>query len=205
MEEIGPQSHHAGAPAPLLHVVQAAEDEAGVHLGGEGVELPDDVLRGHAGLRQLRRPQHHVAVAGGEVPGVHHVDIGKLLGGQHRVLVAGGELRADVDVDHRVVGAAEGGETVGVVGDVQRGGGADVPAGVHMGVDVVGGDVQAVPQGPLAHVDAHGEDADVVALDLLRRQVAGAVRCDFDRHVVYPILSRPVFARDASVIPFPRR
>ena len=201
VQEVGAQSHHAGAAAALFHIIQPTEDETGVHLGGEIVKLGHNILDIHAGFRQFSSPQHHVAVAGREVAGIHYIYIVKFLRCQNGVLITGGKLRADIDMDDRVIFLAERSEAVAVIGKIKSRCGADITAGIYMGIDIVGGDFHAVPQELITHGNAQGEQLDIMLLQLLCRQVAGAVRCNLNIHILHPFIYGWWLHREYGQIP----
>ena len=108
-----------------------------------------------------------MSVTSGEVAGIHHIYIVKILGSQNGILEAGGELCADVDMDDGVIFLAERSKTVSIICRVQCGGGADISAGVYMGIDVVWGDLKAVPQALVSHGDTQRKKFNIVQFQLL--------------------------------------
>ena len=121
-------------------------------------------------------------MAGGEVAGVHHVDIVQILCGQTCVLVAGAEFGADVQVNDGVVVFAELGPKLVIPGHIVCGRLGQITACVHMGVDGAGGEIHAVVVISAAHGDGQGQNGDVVPRDLLGAEIAGRIRCYFDFH-----------------------
>ena len=182
VQQIGAQGHDRGATAALDHVVQPAQQEAGLHPGGKGLELPPHGLGVRAGLCQAAGLQDHQTVARGQVPGIHHIDIGETLSRQASVLVAGGHIGADGDMEHGVIAGSETGEQVRVFANAHRRRGAQGSAAVHMGEDILRRNVDAVVIGAGAHADGKGCDGNIIFLDKGWGQVAGAVGTDLDFH-----------------------
>ena len=73
----------------------------------------------------------------------------------------------DVDMDDGVIFLAERSKTVSIICRVQCGGGADISAGVYMGIDVVWGDLKAVPQALVSHGDTQRKKFNIVQFQLL--------------------------------------
>ena len=182
LQQIGPQHRRRRAPAALLEVLELFENKAGVHPAGHGPERLDDLPGRNPGLGQLRGPEHHQAVAGGEIAAVHHIDVVELLSGQHRVLIAGGKLCADVDVDHRVIVPGVPGEDGLIARGVDRRRHRQAAALGHVGIDVLGLNVHAVVVVPAVHGHRQRHQLDLIPLALFPAQIAGGVGCDFDIH-----------------------
>ena len=123
-----------------------------------------------------------MADAGREVARVHGVDVRKLLGCDAGVLVAAGHVARDREVDHGVIFLPALGEVRQIVRYVHRCGLAELARGLRVGVELLRTHVDAVAQRFLPANDVQRRDADVVARDQLRREVAGAVGRNFDLH-----------------------
>jgi hypothetical protein len=86
-------------------------------------------------------------------------------------------------VDHRLVIGGELSKTLFIVSHVERGSAGQGAAALNVGEQIVRLHVHPVPVGILPDGNVQREQGDVIALQQLGRQVAGAVRCDFDRHI----------------------
>ena len=132
------------------------------------VEPVYDLLGGElAFFRHVHRLADNVAVARGQVPGVHHIDVGKLRSRHAGVLVAGGEIGADVDVDNRITFRKEPGEQLLIVAYIIGGGGAQVAPGGNVVEDVLGMDVHPVPEGFAALHGVEGQKLHPVGLEIV--------------------------------------
>ena len=190
-QHIGAQSRHAGAAAALTEIAQLLHHEADVQQLTPLVHPLLDLLGGQlALLGQLRRLQHQQSDAGGEIAGVHGVDIAHLRRRDAGVLIAGGHLAGDVEVHHRVGALQLLAEELHIVVHRHRRRGAHAAALLYMGVDLVGGDVHAIHQGFAVPDDVQGRDADVIVRDQLGGQVAGAVCGNFYIHMYLFLLNQ---------------
>ena len=182
LQQVRAQHGHHGAAPALVQVVQPVDDEGGVHLVDEAVDVLEDSLRvALAALDEVHRLAEQERDAAGQVAAVHAIHRQPLRRPQG-VLVAGGEVGAEVEVDDSV-GVLEQFLELAPVGlRVHRRGLGQVAARVHMAEDVVRDDVRAVGVVPAAHGHGEGDDGDAVSADVVRGQVAGAVRRDANFH-----------------------
>ena len=113
--------------------------------------------------------------SGREVARVHGVDIRKLPRRDAGVLIAAGHIARDREVDHGVIFGARRAEICIIVRHVHRRGLAELARGLRVGVELLRTHIDAVAQRLVAAHDVQRRDADVVARDQLRREIAGAV------------------------------
>ena len=88
LEQICTQQRHGGAASAFFHVFKLLENEARVDAGRQRLELLHNLLRPHAFGGHARGLKHDVAMPGGEVARIDHVDIRQIGRGQLRVLMA---------------------------------------------------------------------------------------------------------------------
>ena len=89
---------------------------------------------------------------------------------------------ADVHVDDGLVQGGEALEELLELQDADRRGFGQFAAGVHVAEDIGGRDLQAILVALIVEVDGQRQNLDLVALQLLGRQVGGTVGGDLDRH-----------------------
>ena len=182
VQEVGAHGHERRAAAAALEILQRVDHEADIELLALFLQRRCDVGRVHALLGHLGRVEHQVADAGREVARVHGVDVRKLLRRDAGVLVAGGHVARDREVDHGVIFLPARGEVRQIVRHVHRRGLAELARRLCIFVELLRVHVDAVTQGLLAADDVQRRNADVVALDQLRREIARAVGRNFDLH-----------------------
>ena len=121
-------------------------------------------------------------MARGEVARIDDIDVVIVRRRKAGVLIAAGKIGGDRDVDHEVRLAGVFGENLYIVRQIDRRRCGKVAARRHMRVDVVRMDVHAVAEGLVAELDVQRHEMDVIFFDLLRAEVAGAVRNDLIGH-----------------------
>ena len=176
-----------GAAAAPDQIVQPVHQETGLHPGGEVVQLPLQLVQRCGGFRQLAGFQHHQTLTGGQVPGVNHPDVFKILRGNAGMAVRRGKVRADADMHHAVIFARIFREMLLIFADADGGGGAEIAACGDVGENFGGGDGHAVNISRPGLDDRQGGDGDVVFFQNVSGKVAGAVSRDFDVHNSSPI------------------
>ena len=85
-------------------------------------------------------------------------------------------------MEHRVVLGGQFGEQLLVVRNVNGGGGGQLSPVLHVAEDVLGAGLQTVFISVAAEGHIQGHHGDLIALQQLRGQVAGAGGGDFDGH-----------------------
>lgn len=120
-------------------------------------------------------------------------------GGVTGILIADGHLAAQRHMHKTLAILQFAGEKLDVVVFAYGGGGAQRAAGRHVGENLLGGDIHAVPVGYAVHDDIERHGVDVKAIQQLLRQVAGAVRGDLDLH------KRKILSKYAGFRAFPWR
>ena len=85
-------------------------------------------------------------------------------------------------MDHGVIFGARRAEIRIIVRHVHRRGLAELARGLRVGVELLRTHIDAVAQRLVAAYDVQRRDADVIARDQLRREIAGAVGRNFDLH-----------------------
>lgn len=96
-------------------------------------------------------------------------------GGVTGILIADGHLAAQRHMHKALAILQFTGEKLDVVVFAYGGGGAQRAAGRHVGENLLGGDIHAVPVGYAVHDDVQRHGGNVKAIQQLLRQVAGAV------------------------------
>ncbi|MPN18671.1 hypothetical protein SDC9_166034 [bioreactor metagenome] len=180
LQKICPDGGDGIAAPAFFHIVQPVQHKADLQPVAQAFQLRNDFLRRAILPRHPRRPQGKLADAHRQVGGIHHVDAPQFLRRNSGVLMAAGKTGAQIDVDDRVIFLQQFAEQLVVIRRIYRAGGGDVAAGVHMGGNVRRMDVHAVLVDTLAFYNAQRHHRDIVFLQQGDRQVAGAVRGNFN-------------------------
>ena len=93
LQQVSAEGAEGRTATALVQIVQPVDDEAGLHLGSQVRAGLLDLLRRLSGGGQLRPVEHQQTLAGGEVPGIHHIhladvrrrDAGVLVGAGHQL------------------------------------------------------------------------------------------------------------------------
>ncbi len=93
-----------------------------------------------------------------------------------------------IDMDDRIVVFGKGGEKFGIFHQICGGGFGHFAARTHIGKHICRVDRYAVQIAILAHQNVHGHQGNVPLCQKLFGQVAGAVRCDLDSHIISPFI-----------------
>ena len=169
LQQVSAEGAEGRAAAALVQIVQTVDDEAGLHLGGQVRAGLLDLLRRLSGGGQLRPVEHQQALAGGEVPGIHHIHLADVRRRDAGVLVGAGKVAADAEVHDAVPLLAPVAELPDVVKHVDGAGPGQLPASVHIVIDGFRRDLHAVAAHLVAAVHRQRGDGNVVLFDQLRR------------------------------------
>ena len=180
-QKIGPQRADAGAASALPHVFQRVQDEAGLDLFGQITQVLGDVSGGHPPVAAGCPLDGQQADAGGEHTGVHDLNPAQLRRRHARGIVGVGEFGADVQMDHRVSLLRKRGEEVDKLlhshGRGLRQRAVLAVAGIH----VQRREALTVLEGILTQRDGQRNHMNIVALQQIPGQVAGAVGGNYHR------------------------
>ena len=180
LQQVRPQSRHAGAAAALVEIFQGLQHEAHVQTGAHLLQLIGNIPGLHALGSHLRGCHGQLAAAGGEIQAVHREHIVHPLGGDAGILIAGRELIGDIDMDDVVTLARPAAEAV-LVGPHGNGAGLGQGAGLLcVVVQLPGGHIHPVVADPVPQGHFQRQHLQVEALVELRRQVAGGIAGDLD-------------------------
>ena len=103
-----------------------------------------------------------MALACGEVAGIHHPDIGKSCCRQTGVLIAGGKAGANGDVDKPVAGPGEPAKKGLIFPHAYRRRGTEAATGGHVAENLLGRDGEAVCIAGSILDDREGSQGDIV-------------------------------------------
>ena len=147
-QKVGPQRHNRRTAAAFGQVIEPVEQKAGFYAPGQAAQrLAQGVYVSAALFSQPAGFQDDLALPHRQVFRIDDAHILKLAGRDARVAVARGKAVANGDMDDGVIFPRKRPEQIKVFADADGRGAAQRAAGVHMGENIVGRDVDAVGKG----------------------------------------------------------